>query len=293
MGFWDTIGQGALDIGTVGLDRVITSDPGGDAERARKQQLYGQAGAAGQFADAQQNQFRQLQGQQNANIAGLRAYANGSKSVSAEQLRQAAATNQAQQMSMAAGAGGTPNAAAAARTAAIQAGRVGAGLAGQQAVAGLQERQQAQNSLANALGTYGSQALTASTNARGQAMQGYGAQEAGAPEKSWFDKYGGAIIAGASVASDRELKTDVRSADKDASQMLDGLRAYKYRYKDGDKFGEGEQFGIMAQDLERAGLKSAVMDTPAGKIVNGAKLAASNTAMLAGLHKRLKALEER
>lgn len=288
MGFFDTIGN----IVKTPWD-VVTGDPGADAEKSRKNLLYGQAQAAGGFADAQQNQFRTLQGQQAGNIAGLRQIASGQQSVSAEQLRQATAANQAQQMSMAAGAGGTPNAASAARTAAIQAGRIGAGMAGQQAVAGLQERQQAQTSLANALGTYGNQALQATQGARGQALQGYGAQESGAPEKSWFDKYGGAIIGAASVASDRRLKTDVEEADDDEStSMLDALKAYKYRYKD-EKHGEGDQFGPMAQDLERAGLKSAVIDTPGGKMVHGARLATINTGFLASMNKRLKALEAR
>jgi hypothetical protein len=292
MGFWSSIGNGITGALSKGWD-TVTADPGTDAEKQRKSQLYGQAAAAGDFAQQQQSQFGALQRSQANNVNALQRVANGQNSVSAEQLRQATAANQAQQMSMAAGAGGTPNAAGAARTAAIQAGRLGAGLAGQQAVAGLQERQQAQSSLANALGTYGGQALSAAQGARGQAIQGYGSQEAGAPEQSWLQKYGGAIIGGASVASDRKLKTDVRPADDEANDMLDGLRAYKYRYKDEDRFGKGEQFGVMAQDLERAGLKSAVTDTPAGKIVNGAKLAAGNTAMIAALHKRIKVLEDR
>jgi hypothetical protein len=290
MGFWDTVGQTALDIGTVGLDRVVTNDPGGDAEKARRELLYKQAARAGGFANAQQRAFTGLQGQQQGNIAGLQSIANGQSSVAQQQLRQAAAANQAQQLSSAAGAAGTPNAAAAARTAAIQAGRIGAGLAGQSTLAGIQERNAAQSSLANALGTYGGQALQGATAARGQALQGYGAGEAGTPEKSWIEKYGPAIIGGASVASDRDLKTDVEDATGKTSKMLDGLTAYEYRYKD-DRLGKGKQFGIMAQDLERAGLDHAVMDTPGGKVVHGAKLAASNTAMIAGLHKRIKALE--
>lgn len=292
MGFWDTVksvGGDVLNAGTLG---IFSGDPGTDAENARKQQLYQQAQAAGQFAGAQQNQFRTLQGQQADTIARLKGLASGQNSVSAEQLRQAAAQNQAQQLSIAAGAGGTPNAAAAARTAAIQAGRIGAGLAGQQAIAGIQERNAAANALTNALGTYGGQALSAAQSARGQALQGYGAAEAGAPEKSWIEKYGPAILGGASVASDRRLKRDVKEDDAKGARMLDGLKGYSYRYRD-ERHGEGEQFGPMAQDLERAGMKAAVIDTPAGKMVHGARLATINTGMLAGLNKRVRELEKR
>lgn len=286
MGFWDTVGN----VVKAPWD-AITGDPGADAEAKRKQALYGQAGAAGNFAQAQQGQFRANQAQQQQNIYGLQQYANGNQSVSAEQLRQATANNQAQQMSMAAAAGGTPNAAAAARTAAIQSSRLGAGLAGQQAVAGIQERQSAQTGLANALSSYGNQALSATQGARGQAIQGYGAQDSGQPQQSWLSKYGPSILGAAAVASDRKLKTKIEEADDDATDMLDGLKAYTYRYKDEDKFGAGERLGIMAQDLEKAGLGHTVMDTPSGKMVNTAQLTTSNTAMLAAINKRLKKLE--
>lgn len=103
----------------------------------------------------QQGQFGQnLQGQYMANQAGiantqnmLQGLANGQNSVSAEQLRQGLQQAQAQQMSMAASA--TPqNQAMAARNAMVNAGNVASGMMGQQAMAGLQERQAALNALA-------------------------------------------------------------------------------------------------------------------------------------------------
>lgn len=273
---------------------TLGDDPGADQERQRKQLLYQQAGAAGGFADQQQGAFVGNQQQAQANIAALQAQANGGSSVSAEQLRQGLQQNLAAQRSLAAGAA-PQNAAGAARTAAIQSARLGAGMAGQQAIAGLQERNQAQQALTGAIQGYGQQALSATQGARGQAIQGYGAGNAGTPEKSWIEKYGPAISSAAGLAakSDRRAKTDIEPGDDKATKMLDGLRAFSYRYKNAKEDGDGEQLGVMAQDLERAGLKQAVIDTPGGKYLNGGKLAGANTAMIAALHRRLAKVEAR
>jgi hypothetical protein len=48
----------------------------------------------------------------------------------------------------------------------------------------------------------------------------------------------------------------------------------------------------MAQDLEKV-VPDAVINTPAGKVVHGAKLAGALAAALPGLNKRLEKLEQR
>lgn len=138
-----------------------------------------EAEAASGFAGGTQEQFGQLGGEATTERDYLRRIARGEESVSAIQLQQALQQNQAAQQSMAAGArpGG---AAMAARTAAMTAGRQGAGLAGQQAVAGIQERQQAQQALANMLMQQRQQELQATLGSRGQAIGGFGAQYQGA-----------------------------------------------------------------------------------------------------------------
>jgi hypothetical protein len=73
--------------------------------------------------------------------------------------------------------------------------------------------------------------------------------------------------------------------------MLSALKAQSFRYKDPAN-GNGPQLGVMAQNLERAGLKQAVVDTPRGKVVDTAKLTGANTAMLAAMQERLKKLEK-
>lgn len=102
----------------------------------------------------------------------------GQNSVAAEQLRQGLGQQLAAQRSMAASAS-PQNAAMAARTAAMQMGRLGAGMSGQAALAGLQERNQAAGQLGQLqLGMRG-QDVNAALGGYGGATQAYGAMLAG------------------------------------------------------------------------------------------------------------------
>lgn len=130
------------------------------------------AGAQGFAGTAQQN-YADLTGRLTGSLNDLQALANGQNSVSAIQLKQAQARNLAQQRAMAASA--TPqNAAMAARTAAINSAKLGYGLAGQQAVAGQQERNAAQQAYANLLSQSRSQDLQGTLGGYGTAAQAYG-----------------------------------------------------------------------------------------------------------------------
>lgn len=286
---------------------AITSDPGADQERQRKQLLYEQAQKAGQFGDIAEGNYNRGTIQGLTALNALQGQAMGQNSVSAEQLRQTLQQQVAQQRSLAAGAS-PQNAAMAARTAAIQTGRLSAGAAGQQALAGLQERNQAWQQYGGLAGQMRGQDINAALGSRGTATQGYGAGNAGTPEKSWLEKYGPALQGGLSAVtstskppgmapgtytmSDRLLKTDIRDGAPDANKAIEGLRAYAYKYKD-PQYGAGPQVGVMAQDLEKAGLRQAVVDTPAGKAIDPGKLSGANTAMIAALGRRVAELEGR
>lgn len=148
----------------------------------------GFAGTAGQNYNTAQNGMQTQAGY-------LQDLANGQNSVSAEQLRQALAQNQATQQSIAASAA-PQNATMAARTAAIQSGQLGAGLAGQQAVAGLQERNQANQNLATLYQNMGSLGVQGTLGGFGAANQGFGAQIGAGAGKSWWDKYGNTVLGG-------------------------------------------------------------------------------------------------
>ncbi len=265
---------------------------GGQAEKdeqARKANLYQQSAAAGGFAGQGQAGFGQLGGEASAQRDYLRRLASGQDSVSAEQLRQGVQQGIAAQRSLAAGAA-PQDAASAARTAAIQSARLTSGMAGQQALAGLQERQSAQQALSNMILQQRQQELQAALQSRQNAITGYGANNAGTPEKTEGQKVGPVIQSVASAISDRRLKKDIKGGDGDANAALKELRAYVFRYKD-EKHGKGARVGVMAQDLERAGLRHAVIETPEGKAIHGGHLAASNTAMLAALERRVAKVE--
>jgi len=257
----------------------------------RKNLLSQQAGLSGQYADQAQKNYAQLGQQGQASLAALQAQAQGQNSVSAEQLRQTLGQTQAQQMSMAAAAPPS-SAAGAARIAAIQMGRQDAGLSGQQAVAGLAERNQAQQQYAQQLQGLRQQDMSASLGGRQNAISGYGSGNAGAPSPGFWQQYGPAITAGAAyIASDRRLKTDIKGGDDEANKAIDGLRAYTYKYKD-PSHGPGQQLGTTTQDLTRAGLGQAVIATPAGQYVHAGKLAGANTAMIAALGRRVATIED-
>ena len=184
----------------------------------------------------------------------------------------------------------------AARTGAMQMGRLGSGMSGQAAMAGIQERSEAQKALSDMMMKQQALHMQGALQSRQNAIGAYGG---GQVEKSWGEKWGPAIgqgisamagKPGAGTASDRRLKTDIEDGDTKANKILDGLKSYTFKYKD-SKYGKGEQLGIMAQDLERLGLKQAVTETAAGKALDAGKLSGANTAMIAALSRRLMKLE--
>lgn len=70
------------------------------------------------------------------------------------------------------------------------------------------------------------------------------------------------------VASDVNLKTDIRDASKDIQDFLSTMGAHNYRYTD-EKHGEGRFVSPMAQELEASKLgKSLVVNTAEGKKVD-------------------------
>jgi len=277
MGFWGDVG---------GFFNKIISPPG---EQQNREALNNQVGAAGNFANQAQMGYNQL-GQESASARQMLAdQAAGKNSLSAEQLRQGLQQNLAAQRSMAASAG-PANAAMAARTAATQAGRLGAGMSGQAAMAGIQERNQAAQLLNDQIARQRQMEMEAATQSRGQALQGIGTTFQH-PQKSLIEKIGPAIGGAATLAfSDRRLKKNIRDADEDANKATSALKSYVYKYKS-ENFGKGKQLGVMAQDLERAGLGHAVIDTPSGKALHSGKLAGANTAMIAALGRRVAELE--
>lgn len=91
--------------------------------------------------------------------------------------------------------------------------------------------------------------------------------------------------------SDETKKEGKEKSSGDLYGFLDALSAYKYNYKD-PKFGEGDHYSVMAQDLEKSPVgKKMVLDTPEGKLVDYNKGLPAMLAAQAQLHARIKKLE--
>ena len=319
-------GAGAVIGGVAGYLKGRHQSDADKIEARRRALLYGQAQEAGGEADESYNAYRGLGDRGNASLDQLQALANGQNSVSAEQLRQGLQQQLGQQQSIAAGVS-PRNAAMAARTAAIQSARLGSGLAGQQAIAGLQERNAAQGQYSNLLQALRGQELQQTLGSRQNALSGYGAGNTGQLPQSDLQKYGPAIqgglqalgsyygssggggggqslssmyphggddssgpITSPSQVSDRRQKTNIKPGDEQADRALGGLKAHFYEYKD-ESNGKGPRIGVMTDDLKKAGLGHAVINTPRGEMVHPAALATSLAAMMPGIRDRLEKLE--
>ncbi|MBA2544134.1 MAG: tail fiber domain-containing protein [Deltaproteobacteria bacterium] len=267
----------------------VFGDPGAAGEADRKKLLYEQAAAAGGFAGVGEAGYGAMTAEANAARQNLADQASGKLSYSREALRQGLQQNVGAQQSLAAGAS-PQNAAMSARTAAMQSARLGSGMSGQAALAGIQEQSAAAKALQDAILAQRGQDMQVGLGSRQNAMSGYGAGNAGQPEKSWIERNGQAISGAAALASDRNLKTDIADGDAKAKSAMEGLKAYSYNYKDG-KYGKGEQLGVMAQDLQKAGLGQAVLKERDGLKVDPGKLAGALAAMVATQHRRISKLE--
>lgn len=100
---------------------------------------------------------------------------------------------------------------------------------------------------------------------------------------------GGAV--GAAALSDKNQKSNIKTADDELYRFLDLMKPYSYRYKDSSN-GEGKYVSPMAQDLEKSPVsKNWVVETPEGKAVDYGKGLGALLAAQAALHKRLKKVE--
>jgi hypothetical protein len=293
MGFsWKQAGQNLTSPQKwIDAHKRLFNDTLGDKDEGAAEQRA-QLGQIGQdssdFANQSQGRFGTLGNEAGVQRKRLNDIATGKDSISSEQLRQGLQQNLAAQRSMAASAA-PRDSAMAGRTAAMNAGRMGAGMSGQAAAAGMQERRDANSALANLLMQQRQQELQATLGGRQTSV---GALQGMTPEGTWLDKYSGAIGTGIGAAmSDRNVKEDIEDGDKDAERVLKGLKAYSYKYKD-EKHGKGRQFGPMAQDMEKAGLGHTVIETREGKAIDGAKAALSSIALAAHLAKRVSKLEK-
>lgn len=110
---------------------------------------------------------------------------------------------------------------------------------------------------------------------------------------SGHQKLGSGLAALGMAMSDKKEKKDTASGDGDVKNFLDALKAYSYEYKEPEKFGEGKQISVMAQDLEKTPVgKQLVIETPEGKAVDYGKANGVMLASQAMLNDRLSEIED-
>ncbi len=70
----------------------------------------------------------------------------------------------------------------------------------------------------------------------------------------------GGAAAGALIASDERLKTDIREVShEDLKELRDNIKPYIFKYIN-DDFGKGDFLGVMAQDLEKSRLGKLLVE---------------------------------
>jgi hypothetical protein len=95
---------------------------------------------------------------------------------------------------------------------------------------------------------------------------------------------------GTLIASDKRVKTNIRDGGDMLSAVADSVRGHKFNYKASPG---KEEYGVMAQDLEKTPLANTVQEGQDGtKMVDTRRLTTANTAMISDLSRKLdKALE--
>lgn len=101
---------------------------------------------------------------------------------------------------------------------------------------------------------------------------------------------------GTKLFSDARGKKGIRNADDEARELVRAISAKSFSYKDADAPGamDGENLGILAQDLERSEAgRRIVSDTPHGKMVDKDKALMAALAALGSMDKRISKIERR
>lgn len=115
--------------------------------------------------------------------------------------------------------------------------------------------------------------------------------DARAKDQQTMQFLGTLMMAGATVASDRRAKHDVRRL-RSMAASLRRTPGSSYRYKD-EKHGAGEHTGPMAQDLERTReFKGAVVERKGIKTVDTGRLVMTHHAALSDLQRQIDRLEK-
>jgi hypothetical protein len=97
---------------------------------------------------------------------------------------------------------------------------------------------------------------------------------------------------GQTLASDENLKTNISPATRGINDFLAAIHAHTYNYKHPELDGAGTYTSPMAQELEKTEIgKSAVINTPRGKMVDYGRLSGVNLAASSVLYREQQRLQ--
>ena len=165
----------------------------------------------------------------------------------------------------------------------LQSGRSQYGQAAQQlAQMGTQQQQLAQSGYGQqgAIGSAMSQADTAKNN--------LGVQQAAAGGQA----LSGIVSGLGSVFSDKNLKENIKPSGNDLEDLVSKVRRVDFNYKTvSGEDPEKDRQGVLAQDLEKTGMKDNVIDTPEGKKIDAGQQTLSNTNLIVQLAEELFAIK--
>ena len=303
-------GQGAIQNAQGAVNNAQQVNQGVNSNVNNSIDLVGQTaaggGAAQQAANAtlQQGSDKAIQQQQSmANSGNLSQMIGGQRNAmtNAANIQEQNALNASLlQANLASTAQGQYTGAAA-----QQAGQAAQNASLQQQ-AGLQQNQATQLTNIGAAQTGAAQGYTGAANAaQGNAITGQtgalGIQQQALGQTAQYraQALGGLMnagggIAGASLASDKNLKTDIKSAD--IKSFLDALDPVSFQYKDSDGQNgktQGTHLGILAQQVEKApNGQSMVQTTAQGKSIDVPSAVGTLMAAAADANQRMSDLEK-
>ncbi len=147
---------------------------------------------------------------------------------------------------------------------------------------------------------YAGQTNNAQQNAASNQLGGLGIQQNALGQTSQYraQALGGALNAGGgalALASDKDLKTDIKDGKSTVKSFLDALDSKTFEYKESDnKDGKtpGMHMGVIAQQVEKApGGKSMIVETEGGKGLDLASAVGTLLAAATESNDRIKELE--
>lgn len=209
----------------------------------------------------------------------------------AQYAQQAGQAGQAlgQQMGTDAATIGTQKATQAARTQGLNKGQAAITGAGQAGNLFTQGQTSGQGMGMNAYGQGAGNQINAATNLGGIGTAN--AEQAGKSGQAATQAGGSLLGAIGGLMSDEDSKEDIQKSP-DIDDILSRVRPVSYKYKEGEGQGDGEHVGVIAQDLEKTPMKENVVDTPAGKMINGPMQEGSNLNLIVQLAGRIRELED-